>query len=101
VLPDTTLFIVANQAAMIFNWRTNTERRLPNIPNGVRVTLVFFRFYVWIPAYGPLDRYPFQGAGTLLPQSYQDDFSAAFLTCGGSNVSDTVSLALVVPRVQL
>lgn len=38
VLPDGTLFIVANTQSMIFNWRTNTETRLPDIPNGVRVT---------------------------------------------------------------
>jgi hypothetical protein len=40
VLPDTTLLVVANQGAMTLNWRTDTERRLPNIPNGVRVTSV-------------------------------------------------------------
>ena len=32
------LFIVANTQSMIFNWKTNTETRLPDIPNGVRVT---------------------------------------------------------------
>jgi hypothetical protein len=40
VLPDTTLFVAANLGAMIFNWRTNTEQRLPNFPNGIRVTSV-------------------------------------------------------------
>jgi hypothetical protein len=41
LLPDTTLFVAANQGAMILNWRTNTEQRLPNFPNSVRVTLVY------------------------------------------------------------
>jgi hypothetical protein len=46
VLPDTTLFVAANRGAMIFNWRTNTEQRLPNFPNNVRVTLVYFQVNV-------------------------------------------------------
>jgi hypothetical protein len=37
-LPDGTIFVAANQKAMILNWKTNTETRLPNIPNGVRIT---------------------------------------------------------------
>ena len=40
-LPDDTLFIAANQQAMIFDWKANTEvLRLPDIPNGVRVTYI-------------------------------------------------------------
>ena len=39
-LPDGTLFLAANTQAMIFNWKTNVETRLPGIPNGVRVTYV-------------------------------------------------------------
>jgi hypothetical protein len=41
-LPDGTLFMVANTQVMIFNWKTNTETRLPGIPNGVRVKCVSF-----------------------------------------------------------
>ena len=37
-LPGGSLFIAANTQAMIFNWKGNTETRLPGIPNGVRVT---------------------------------------------------------------
>ncbi|KAJ7035437.1 hypothetical protein C8F04DRAFT_1258985 [Mycena alexandri] len=37
-LPDGNLFVAANQKAMIFNWKTNTETPLPGIPNGVRVS---------------------------------------------------------------
>lgn len=40
VLPDGQLFIAANNDAMLFNWKTNTETRLPSFPNGVRVTYV-------------------------------------------------------------
>ena len=36
-LPDGNIFVAANQAAILFNWRTNTETPLPGIPNGVRV----------------------------------------------------------------
>jgi len=39
-LPDGNIFVAANQQAMIFNWKTNTETRLPNIPNGVRIAYV-------------------------------------------------------------
>ena len=31
-LPDGTVFMAANRDAMIYNWQTNTERRLPQIP---------------------------------------------------------------------
>lgn len=41
-LPDGTLFVAANELAMIFNWKTNTETRLPGIPNGVRIRYVEF-----------------------------------------------------------
>ncbi|KAG8692449.1 hypothetical protein FRC08_009769 [Ceratobasidium sp. 394] len=37
-LPNNDIFIAANNMAMTFNWQTNTETRLPNIPNGQIVT---------------------------------------------------------------
>ena len=37
-LPDGRLFIAANRGAMLFDWKTNTETRLSDFPNGVRVT---------------------------------------------------------------
>lgn len=41
LLPDDTLFIAANQQAMIFDWKTNTQvQKLPDIPNGVRISCV-------------------------------------------------------------
>lgn len=39
-LPDGKLFVAANNASMIFDWRTNTEVRLPHFPNDARITLV-------------------------------------------------------------
>ena len=41
-LRDGTIFVAANTAAMIFDWKTNTETRLPGIPNGVRITWALF-----------------------------------------------------------
>lgn len=42
-LPDGTLFVSANTQAMILNWQTNTETRLPGIPNGVRIRYVLLK----------------------------------------------------------
>ncbi|KZP21229.1 copper radical oxidase [Athelia psychrophila] len=70
-LPDGTIFVAANQDAMIYNWQTNTERRLPQIPNDVRVT------------------YPMTGTGLLLPLSPDNGYKPEVLLCGGSTVDDT------------
>src|SRR4051794_24387870 len=48
-LPDGKVFIAANNRTVIYDIETNTETRLSDIPNGVRVTN------------------PFDGAATLLP----------------------------------
>jgi hypothetical protein len=50
---------------------TDTETRLPDIPNGVRVTN------------------PFEGTATLLPLT-PPLFTPEVLVCGGSNTSDTI-----------
>ncbi|KLO18541.1 copper radical oxidase [Schizopora paradoxa] len=71
VLPDGTIFIAANNLATIYSWQSNTERRLPAIPNGVRVT------------------YPMAGTGLLLPLSPANGYEPEILLCGGSSVSDT------------
>ncbi|KAE9394094.1 copper radical oxidase [Gymnopus androsaceus JB14] len=70
VLPDGTIFVAANNDAMIYDWKTNTERRLPSIPNGVRVT------------------YPMAGTGLLLPLSSDNGYTPEVLLCGGSTVDD-------------
>ncbi|KAF8844877.1 putative copper radical oxidase [Paxillus ammoniavirescens] len=69
-LPDDKVFIAANRDAMIYDWRTNTEQRLPRIPNGLRVT------------------YPMAGVGLLLPLS-PDSYTPEVLICGGSIIDDT------------
>ncbi|KAF8497704.1 glyoxal oxidase N-terminus-domain-containing protein [Gautieria morchelliformis] len=72
-LPDGNIFIVANTQSMIFNWRTNVETRLPNIPNGVRVTS------------------PYSAGAVLLPLSPATGYTPEVLICGGSTLSDTAS----------
>ncbi|KAJ7247287.1 glyoxal oxidase N-terminus-domain-containing protein [Mycena rebaudengoi] len=72
-LPDGTIFVSANQAAMILNWRTNTERRLPAIPNGVRISS------------------PFSAGHVLLPLSPANNYTPEIMICGGATVSDKVS----------
>ena len=71
LLPDTTVFVAANRDAMIYDWKTNTERRLPQIPNGVRVT------------------YPMTATATLLPLSSSNGWTPIVLICGGSTIDDT------------
>lgn len=63
--------MAANRDAMIFDWRTNAELRLPGIPNGVRVT------------------YPMTGVGILLPLSPSNGYTPEILICGGSAIDDT------------
>lgn len=70
-LPDETVFMAANQDAMIYDWKTNTEHRLPRLPNGVRVT------------------YPMAGTAVLLPLSPETGYAPSILICGGSTLDDT------------
>jgi hypothetical protein len=68
----------ANQQAMIFSWKNNSEiRRLPDIPNGVRISS------------------PFSASATLLPLTPENNFTPEILICGGSTVSDTIDVKLV------
>ncbi|KAJ7286106.1 copper radical oxidase [Mycena rebaudengoi] len=69
-LPDGTMFLAANNDTMIYDWKTNTERPLPPIPNGVRVT------------------YPMTGTALLLPLSPDDNYTPEILICGGSAIDD-------------
>lgn len=70
-LPDGRVFIAANNDATIYDWQTNTERRLPPIPNGVRVT------------------YPMTGTALLLPVTPANNYTPEILICGGSTIDDT------------
>lgn len=70
LLSDGKVFIAANRDATIYDWITNTERRLPRMPNGVRVT------------------YPMAGTGLLLPLAFENDYQSEILICGGSTIDD-------------
>ena len=70
-LPDERVFMAANRDAIIYDWKTNTEQKLPQIPHGVRVT------------------YPMTGTGLLLPLTPANGYIPEVLICGGSTVDDT------------
>ncbi|KAJ7843044.1 glyoxal oxidase N-terminus-domain-containing protein [Mycena leptocephala] len=70
-LPDGNLFVAANQRAMIFNWKTNTETPLPDIPNGVRFSN------------------PLSGSAVLLPLTPENNYTPEVMICGGSTLLDT------------
>lgn len=65
------VFVAANNDAMLYDWQSNHERRLPPIPNGVRVT------------------YPMSGTALLLPLSPETEYTSEILVCGGSAIDDT------------
>lgn len=71
-LPNGQVFVAANNKSMMLDWQRNVETRLPDFPNGQRVT------------------YPMSGAGVMLPLRYENNYAAEILMCGGSEVSDTV-----------
>jgi hypothetical protein len=73
LLPDGTVFMASNSKTMTYNWRTNVETRLPDLPNGVRVS------------------YPMAGTGVLLPLTPANNYTPTVLICGGSNASDTAN----------
>ncbi|KAF9467902.1 copper radical oxidase [Collybia nuda] len=70
-LPDGKVFMIANNQSIIYDIEAGTETRLPDLPNGVRITN------------------PFDGTATLLPLS-PPHFIPEVLVCGGTNTSDTI-----------
>ncbi|EJD48230.1 hypothetical protein AURDEDRAFT_86052 [Auricularia subglabra TFB-10046 SS5] len=70
LLPGGKVFVAANTQAMIYDWRSNVETRLPNIPNGVRIT------------------YPMAGTGALLPLSPSNNYAPTVMLCGGQTTDD-------------
>src|SRR5258708_23196879 len=70
-LPDGKIFVAANNDAMVYDWKSNIERYLPKIPNGVRVT------------------YPMAGTPLLLPLSPNINYNPEILISGGSNLYDS------------
>ncbi|KAJ7472062.1 glyoxal oxidase precursor [Mycena latifolia] len=69
VLPSGHVFVIANNITMIYDIDTDTETRLPDIPNGVRVAN------------------PFDGTAQLLPLS-PPLYEPTVLVCGGSATDD-------------
>ena len=65
------VFVAANNDAMLYDWQSDYERRLPPIPNGVRVT------------------YPMSGTALLLPLTPETEYTSEILVCGGSTIDDT------------
>lgn len=70
-LPDGRIFMAANNQTAIYDMETNTETRLPDIPNGVRIS------------------YPYDGTIALLPL-HPPDYTPEILICGGSATSDQI-----------
>ncbi|KAJ6521487.1 glyoxal oxidase N-terminus-domain-containing protein [Mycena vulgaris] len=70
VLPSGHVFMIANNITMIYDIETDTETRLPDLPNGVRVAN------------------PFDGSAQLLPLS-PPLYEPTVLVCGGSATDDT------------
>lgn len=73
LLPDGTVFMAANNLAMTYNWQTNTEHRLPNIP-GAPVT------------------YPTSAASAMLPLDPVNNYSPTIMFCGGSKHPQTTTV---------
>ena len=65
------VFVAANNDVMLYDWKSNNERRLPPIPNGIRVS------------------YPLSGTALLLPLSPETGYTSEMLICGGSSIDDT------------
>ncbi|KAJ7185690.1 glyoxal oxidase precursor [Mycena filopes] len=70
LLPSGRVFIIANNISMIYDIATDTETRLPPLPNGVRVAN------------------PFDGTAQLLPLS-APLYEPTVLVCGGSATDDS------------
>ncbi|KAF7342070.1 putative fungistatic metabolite [Mycena venus] len=69
-LPSGKLFVAANNQAMLLDWQSNIETRLPNFPNGQRVV------------------YPLNAAAVLLPLTPENNYTPEVVICGGSQISD-------------
>ncbi|KAG9127444.1 hypothetical protein FRC07_013761 [Ceratobasidium sp. 392] len=72
LLPSNEVFVAANKKTMLLNWQTNTETRLPDLPNGQTVT------------------YPMSGVGVLLPLTPENNYTPEVMLCGGSELPDTL-----------
>ncbi|KAF8756879.1 Copper radical oxidase [Rhizoctonia solani] len=71
-IADNQLFMAANSKAMKFNWETNTETRLPDLPNK-QITV-----------------YPMSAPAVLLPLTWENNYKPEVVIFGGSQLADTV-----------
>jgi hypothetical protein len=70
LLPDGQMFVQANLSTIIWDYNTNTETPLPDMPNGVvRV-------------------YPASGGSAMLPLTPENNYTPTLLFCGGINLTD-------------
>ncbi|CAE7079095.1 unnamed protein product [Rhizoctonia solani] len=67
LLPSGNLFIQTNWGTEVFNYKTNTEYTLDDIPHAVRT-------------------YPASGASIMLPLTPANNWTATLLFCGGSDL---------------
>ncbi|GAA5885153.1 hypothetical protein JCM6882_007252 [Rhodosporidiobolus microsporus] len=65
-LPSGYVFIAANKIAMLYDWETNTERRIKSLPNGVAIT------------------YPASAATALLPLTVENNWTPEVIFFGGT-----------------
>ncbi|KDN33568.1 hypothetical protein RSAG8_13341, partial [Rhizoctonia solani AG-8 WAC10335] len=72
MLPNDKLFMAANSKAMLFNWQTNTETRLPDLPNKQIVV------------------YPMSAPAVLLPLTWENNYKPEVVIFGGSQLPDTM-----------
>ncbi|KAF8647070.1 hypothetical protein AX16_006905 [Volvariella volvacea WC 439] len=68
LLPSGRLFIQSNWATVLYDYRTQTETPLDDVPDAVRV-------------------YPASAGTAMLPLTPQNNYTATLLFCGGSNVA--------------
>jgi len=67
LLPSGNLFLQSNWATVLFDYKTNTETPLDDVPDAVRV-------------------YPASAGSLMLPLVPESNYTATLLFCGGSNI---------------
>lgn len=66
LMPSGKLFMQANRASILYDWKTQTTENLPDMPYATRV-------------------YPASAATAMLPLLPDNDYNPTILFCGGSN----------------
>jgi hypothetical protein len=68
LMPSGNMFLQANLSTIMWNWTTNVETPLPNMPNGVARV------------------YPASGATAMMPLTPANNWTPTILFCGGSDM---------------